>query len=76
MRKPSSLVYSLFPTTKSLTFFLISAEMNLASKVMGFQFELESGISNHKGFYQDSSDEGNTTKRDMFARNDCDPSVW
>ena len=27
--------------------------MDLASKVMGFQFEPEIGISNHEGFYQD-----------------------
>ena len=65
MRKPLSLVYSLFPTTKSLTFFLISVKMDLASKVLGFQFVQERGISNHERFYQDSNDEGNTTKQDV-----------
>ena len=39
---------------------------------MGFQFEPERLISSHEGFYQNSSDEGNTTKRDMFVRKDCD----
>ena len=43
---------------------------------MGFQFEPERSISNHEGFYQDSSDQGNTTERDMFVRKDCDPVVW
>ena len=57
-RKPSSLVYSLFPTTKSLTFFLISVKMDLENKVIGFQFEPERSIFNHERFYQDSSDEG------------------
>ena len=49
--------------------------MDLESKVMGFQFEPERSISSHEGFYQDSSDEGNTM-RDTFVRKDCDPSVW
>ena len=57
-RKPSSLVYSLFPNDNSLTFFLISVKMDLENKVIGFQFEPERSISNHKGFFQDSSDEG------------------
>ena len=38
-------------------FFLISVKMDLGNKVIGVQFEPES-ISNHKGFFQDSSDEG------------------
>ena len=75
-RKPSSLVYSLFSTTKSLTFFLISVKMDLENKVLGFQFEPEGSISNHEGFYQDSSDEGDVMERDMFGKKDCDPSVW
>ena len=33
-------------------------------------------ISNFKGFYQDSSDEGGVMERDMFDRKDCDASVW
>ena len=65
-RKPSSLVYSLFPTTKSLTFFLISVKMDLESKVIGFQFKPERSIFNHEGFYQDSSDEGDAIERDML----------
>ena len=58
-RKPSSLVHSLFPTTKFLTFFLISLNVDLENKVIGFQFEPEKNISNHKGFCQDSSDKAN-----------------
>ena len=50
--------------------------MDLKNKVIGFQFELERSISNHEGFYQDSSDEGDAMERDMFDRKDCDPSVW
>ena len=50
--------------------------MDLESKVMGFQFERERSISSHEGFYQNSSDEGNPTERDMFVRKDCDRSVW
>ena len=50
-RKPSSLVYSLFPNDNSLTFFLISVKMDLENKVIGFQFEPERSISNHKGFF-------------------------
>ena len=49
--------------------------MDPECKVMGFQFEPERTISSHEGFYQDSSDEGNTM-RDTFVRKDCDPSVW
>ena len=56
-RKPSSLVYSVFPNKKSFSFFLISVKMDLEIKVIGFQFEPEKSISNHKGFFQDSSDE-------------------
>ena len=75
-RKPSSLVYSLFPTTKTHTFFLIHVNIDVENKVVGFQFESERSISNHKGFYQDSSDEGDAMKQDMFDRKDCDLSVW
>ena len=49
--------------------------MDLDSKAMGFQLEPERSISNDEGFYQDSSDEVNTTERDMFVRKDCDPTV-
>ena len=68
-RKPSSqslrhkpsrkhLLYIHFPNDNSLTFFLISVKKDLGNKVIGFQFEAERSISNHKGFFQDSSDEG------------------
>ena len=54
-REPSSLVYSLFPNDNYLTFFLISVKMDLENKVIagciGFQFEPERSISNHKGFF-------------------------
>ena len=50
-RRRSSLVYSLFPNNNSLTFFLISVKMDLENKVIGFQFEPERSISNHKGFF-------------------------
>ena len=50
--------------------------MDLEKKVIGFQFEPERSISSHEGFYQNSSDEGNTMERDIFVRKDCDPSVW
>ena len=73
-RKPSSLVYSLFPNNY-LTFFLISVKMDLGNKVITFQFKPERSISNHKGFFQDSSNEGDVMERDMFDRKDCDPSV-
>ena len=76
MRKPLSLVYSLFPTTKSLMFFLISVKMDLKNKVIGFQFEPERSISNHEGFYQDINDEGDVMEQDMFDRKDCDPGFW
>ena len=56
-REPSSLVYSLFPNDYYLTFFLISVKMDLENKVIGLQFEPERSISNHNGFFQDSSDE-------------------
>ena len=49
--------------------------MDLDSKAVGFQLEPEKSISNDDWFYQDSSDDGNTTERDMFVRNNCDPSV-
>ena len=55
----------MFPTTKSLKFFLISVKMDLESKVMGFQFEPERSTSSHEELHQDSSDEGNTTERDV-----------
>ena len=76
LRKPSSLVYSSFPTAKSLTFFLISVKMDLENKVLGFQCEPERSISNHKVFFQDSRDEGDAMEREMFDRKDCDLSVW
>ena len=72
----SSQKNSSFPTTRSLRFFLISIKMDPESKVMGFQFEPQRSISSHEGFFQDSSDEGNTTERGTFVRKDCDPSVW
>ena len=43
-KKPSLLVYSLVPTTKSHRFFLIGAKMDLENKVTGFQFEQERSI--------------------------------
>ena len=61
-RKPSSLVYSLFPTTKSLMLFLIRVKMDLENKVIGFQFEAEGIIFIHEGFYQDSSDKGDAVE--------------
>ena len=48
--------------------------MDLESEFMSFQFEPERSISSHEGFYQDSSDEGNTMERDTFVRKDCNPS--
>ena len=45
--------------------------MYLESKVMCFQSEPERSVSNHEGFYQDSSDKGNTMGLDMFVRKDC-----
>ena len=74
-RKPSSFVYELFYNNKSLTFFLINVKMDLENKVIGFQFEPERNTSNHKGFFQDSSDEGDAMERDMFDRKDCDSRV-
>ena len=56
----------MFPTTKSLTFFLISVKIDLENKVIGFQFEPERSIFNHERFYQDSSDEGDAIERDML----------
>ena len=50
--------------------------MELENKVIGFQFEPERRISNHEGFYQDISDEGDAMKRDIFEKKDCDPSTW
>ena len=50
LRKSSILDYSLFPTTKSPTFFLISVKMDLESKVTGFQFVSERSMSCHEGF--------------------------
>ena len=75
-RKPSSLVYSVFPNKKSFSFFLISVKMDLENKGIGFQFEPEKSISNHKGFFQDTSDEGDAMERGRFDRKDYDPSVW
>ena len=66
LSKPSSpLVYSLFSTTKWLTFFLISVKMDLESKARGIQFEPERSLSNHEGLFKDSSDEGNTMESDV-----------
>ena len=42
---------------------------------MGFQFEPEQSISSYQEFYQDSSDESNTTERNMLVRKNSDPSV-
>ena len=50
--------------------------MNLENKVIGFQFQPERSISNHNGFFQDSSEEIDAIKRDIFVRKDCDPSAW
>ena len=66
----------MLPTTKSLTLLLISVNMDLENKVIGFQFAPERIIFNHEGFYQDSSDDGDVIERDMLDRKDCDPSVW
>ena len=49
--------------------------MDLQRKVMGFQFEPEKSIFNHKVFYLESSDEGDAMEHVMFGRKDCDPSV-
>ena len=75
-RKPSSLVYSLFLNDNPLTFFLISVKIDLENKVIGFQFEPQRSISNHKGFFQDSCAEGDIMERDMFDRKDCGSSFW
>ena len=56
-------------------FFLINVKMDLENKVIGFQFEPERNTSSYKGFFQDSSDEGDAMEQDMFDRKDCDPSV-
>ena len=53
---------------------MISVKMDPECKVMGFQFEPERSISSPEGFYQNSSDEGNTPERDTFVRKDCNPS--
>ena len=45
------------------------------NKVIGFQFEPDSNISNHEWFYQDSIDEGDAIQQDMFVRKYCDSSV-
>ena len=74
--KPSPLVYSLFLNDNPLTFFLISVKIDLENKVIGFQFQPQRSISNHKGFFQDSGDEGDVMERDMFNRKDCSSSVW
>ena len=70
------LVHSLFPASKVFRFILISVKMDIESKVISFWFQPERSISNREEFYQDSSDEGNTTEQDMFVRKDCDPSAW
>ena len=38
--------------------------------------ERQRTTSNHKGFFQDSSNESNAIEQDKFDRKDCDPSVW
>ena len=50
--------------------------MDIERNVMFFRFEPERSISSYEEFYQGSSDEVNTTDRDMFARKDSDPSIW
>ena len=50
--------------------------MDLENKVIGFQFEPEMSISNHEGFFQDNSDEGDAIEWDMFDRKDCHPTAW
>ena len=50
--------------------------MNLEKNVIDFQFEPERNTSNHKVFFQNSSDEGDAMEGDMFDGKDCDPSVW
>ena len=65
----------MFPTTKSLTFFLIIVKTDLENKVIRFQFEPGRSIFNHERFYQDSGDEGDAIEPDMFHRKDRDPSV-
>ena len=56
-------------------FSLINVKMDLENKVTGFQFELERSISNHKGFFQVSSDESDAMEPDMFDRKDCNPCI-
>ena len=50
--------------------------MDLESKVMYFQFDPERSKSSHEGFYEDSTDEGNTMEWDTFVGKYCDTSVW
>ena len=50
--------------------------MDIERNVMFFRFEPERSISSYEEFYQGSSDEVNTTDRDIFARKDSDPSIW
>ena len=50
--------------------------MHSESKVMDTQIEREKSISDHEGFCQDSSNEGNTTEQDMFVRIDLNARVW
>ena len=59
-----------------LMFSLINVKMDLENKVIGFQFEPERSISNHKGFFQGSSDESDAMEPDMFDRKDCNPCIW
>ena len=49
--------------------------MDLENKVTGFQFEPERSISNHKEFYQDSSDEGKRRLTGKIATLVFDASV-
>ena len=62
----------MFPTAKFLKFFLISVNMDLENKVIGFSL-------NRKGVYpiiKDSTKIVVLKERDMLDRKDCDPSVW
>ena len=70
LRKNLHLLYiHCFLMIDLLTFFLISVKMDRENKVIGFQFEPERSISDHKGFFQDSSDEGTQIFPFKFFRN-------
>ena len=72
LRKPSSLLYLLFPNDNSLMFFLTNVKVDLGNKVIGFQFEPEGAYL----IIKDSSKTVVMKKSDMFNRKDCNPSVW